>query len=79
MLDAHNKYRALHGVPMMTINKKINAIAQAHAEYLGTSGLFQHSGVAGYGENIAALMLGGTPDVKNCSSIFLIYFKKLDN
>ena len=76
ILEAHNIYRARHGVPLMATNKKISKDAQDFANYLGTNGLFKHSGNPLYGENIAAEWTSYVPDVKNCSSkILFIHLK----
>jgi hypothetical protein len=55
----HNKYRREHGVPDVTWDDSLAAIAQNAANFLSASNLFQHSGspggppAHGHGENIA--------------------------
>merc|ERR1719271_138562 len=54
VLKAHNKYRCMHGVPLMTWDSKIAQIAQSWAD----RGQFDHGGMDGYpggrlGQNLA--------------------------
>ena len=34
-LNLHNKLRALHAVPKLSVKQELNNLAQGHAEYLG--------------------------------------------
>uniref|UniRef100_A0A914RBW5 SCP domain-containing protein n=1 Tax=Panagrolaimus davidi TaxID=227884 RepID=A0A914RBW5_9BILA len=52
--EAINDYRKLHGVPPLTLDKKITKDAQAWAEHLAKNGQLEHSKNNNYGENVAA-------------------------
>ena len=39
----HNEYRKIHSIPNMIISSDLNKTAQSWAEYLASSGNFQHS------------------------------------
>lgn len=60
ILDIHNYYRAKHGSSALVQHPKLTSIAQRYADYLASSGQFDHSS-NGYGENLS----GGY----SCSSI----------
>lgn len=51
-LEAHNKYRDLHGVPRLLLSKKLCAFSQSWANTLAAKDQMQHSTNSGYGENI---------------------------
>ncbi len=52
-LVQHNYYRQqLHCTTAMILNASLNDIAQNYSEYLAANNIFQHSGVAGLGENL---------------------------
>ncbi|CAF2083199.1 unnamed protein product [Rotaria magnacalcarata] len=52
-LEAHNEFRARHGVPPMVLDEDISRKAQAYADYLAANNLFHHSGDrGGLGENL---------------------------
>ena len=51
-LDGHNKYRALHGVPPLTLSAELCQVAQKWADHLAQEGKFEHSD-CDYGENLA--------------------------
>ncbi|CAF3795999.1 unnamed protein product [Rotaria sp. Silwood1] len=54
-LKLHNTYRARHGVPALVLDDDISRKAQAYADYLARSGLFQHSSDRNnLGENLFA-------------------------
>ncbi len=44
VIDAHNEYRAKHGVSPLSEDPEITKIAQNYANYLAANDLFQHSG-----------------------------------
>ena len=44
LLETHNKKRAAHGVEKLTINPKLNQIAQNFADKLAQTNTFHHSG-----------------------------------
>jgi len=44
MLKLHNRHRACHGSPPLTINQDLNKIAQTYAEHLAATSKFEHSG-----------------------------------
>ena len=69
MLYSHNLYRSRHQVPLLTLNASINSIAQKYATYLSANNLFQHSGAAGLGENLASMSSSVKYLLTNCSSI----------
>ena len=54
-INAHNEYRARHGVQPLTYNKKLADYAQRWAEHLASVDRMYHSNTnaVGYGENIA--------------------------
>ena len=52
-LEAHNKYRALHGAPAMVIDARLAAEAQKYAEYLDKNDKFDHADNIRDGENLA--------------------------
>lgn len=54
-LSKHNSYRATHRSPSMTISSSANNTAQSWAQYLASSGSFQHSSASqrnNAGENL---------------------------
>jgi uncharacterized protein YkwD len=51
-LKSHNTYRAKHGVPLITLNKKICDYAQEWANKLAKENKFEHRTERKYGENI---------------------------
>lgn len=54
-LMLHNTLRAKHGVPPLTLDDHMSSKAQAYADYLTTSGKFEHSSDReGMGENLYA-------------------------
>jgi uncharacterized protein YkwD len=44
LLQSHNYYRARHSAPPLTIDQRLNQIAQKYAEYLAATGKWEHSG-----------------------------------
>ena len=53
-LDAHNEYRALHGVPPLTFDAELAAGAQDWSNYLASlNGGLRHAQNTGLGENLA--------------------------
>lgn len=53
-LSQHNTYRATHRAPELTTSETLNNSAQSWAEYLASTGKFEHSGTDGVGENLFA-------------------------
>ncbi|XP_015926695.1 uncharacterized protein [Parasteatoda tepidariorum] len=51
-LEAHNEYRKVHGVPILTLSKEICAYAKEWADHLATTDRFEHRKEHKYGENI---------------------------
>lgn len=52
-LEAHNRFRALHGVPPLVLKPEISQKAKIYAEYLAKNNLFEHSQDRdGLGENL---------------------------
>ena len=54
-LEAHNKYRAIHDVPPMTMNAEMNSQAAEWAEQIASLGEMKHAGKEkrnGHGENL---------------------------
>ncbi|CAF3630373.1 unnamed protein product [Rotaria sp. Silwood1] len=52
-LEAHNEFRAHHGVPPMVLDQRISRKAQAYADYLAANNLLEHStNRDGLGENL---------------------------
>ncbi|XP_014791404.2 Golgi-associated plant pathogenesis-related protein 1 [Octopus bimaculoides] len=52
-LEAHNRYRAKHGVPDLTLAEDLCEMAQKWADYLASRNVPQHSDCKGVGENLA--------------------------
>ena len=42
-LEAHNRYRALHGAPKMTLNRELCNMAQKWADHLAAEKVFKHT------------------------------------
>ena len=42
-LNAHNKYRAMHGAPPLTLNKDLCTMSKKWADHLAKTGKFEHS------------------------------------
>lgn len=53
-LSEHNTYRATHHAPKMTLSDSLNSSAQTWADRIASTGVFEHSGASGVGENIYA-------------------------
>jgi hypothetical protein len=58
LINAVNRYRAVHGVPPLRYNGAISVIAQDWATYMARTGMFQHNPDCNYngqplGENCA--------------------------
>ncbi len=51
-LDAHNEYRAKHGVSPLTLSKRLCESAQAWADKLARENRFEHDTNCDYGENL---------------------------
>ena len=54
-LDAHNKFRAVHGSPPMTLNREMSDAAAVYAQKMADTGKMQHSKREerpGQGENL---------------------------
>ena len=51
MVAAHNKFRAEHGSPPLTLDERVSGVAQDYANRLASSGILEHSG-GPYGENL---------------------------
>ncbi|XP_016994136.2 Golgi-associated plant pathogenesis-related protein 1 [Drosophila takahashii] len=52
VLNAHNSYRAKHGVSPLILSPKLNRLATEWAKYLLSSNRMEHRQNSGYGENI---------------------------
>lgn len=52
LLELHNQTRARVGLPPLALNQQMCSSAQRHANWMASSGAFQHSGLP-YRENIA--------------------------
>ena len=55
-LDVHNKFRAVHGSPPMTLNRELCDAAAAYARKIAAEGNMQHSSREerdGHGENLS--------------------------
>lgn len=63
MLEMHNKYRLLHGVPKLKIDKNLQASALRHAERNALSGSLDTS-TAETDTNVNAAMISG--NLKDC-------------
>lgn len=51
-LHSHNKYRAMHKAPPLTLNKNLCKFAEEWAKNLASRGVMQHRSNNKYGENI---------------------------
>jgi len=51
-LKVHNKYRKLHGVPLLALSKDLCDAAEEYANHLARRNTFSHSGDPLYGENL---------------------------
>ncbi|XP_044732409.1 uncharacterized protein LOC123295218 isoform X3 [Chrysoperla carnea] len=51
-LEAHNEYRTKHGVPPLTLSKKLCKISQKWADKIAAKGSLEQSNNTDYGENI---------------------------
>lgn len=51
-LDTHNEYRRKHGVPPLTLSRKLNKYAEEWAKILVKKGKMEHRDQNDYGENI---------------------------
>nr|XP_017022116.1 protein PRY1 isoform X2 [Drosophila kikkawai] len=60
VLNASNKFRAMHGCPALTVNPELNKLAQEWANHLRDNNIMQHRPNPKYGENI---FLSGGMDV----------------
>ncbi len=47
LLDAHNRHRAQHRIPALTINVKLTAAAQKHAQWMFNNRNMSHTGANG--------------------------------
>lgn len=52
MLDLHNRYRARHCAPPLSLDQRLNDIAQSYADHLAATSKFEHSGNKLNGENL---------------------------
>ena len=74
-LSQHNALRAKHGAQKMTQDSAIDSSALAYAEYLASTGEFEHS-TTDYGENLYSQTFNSGITLDFCSSrIFLKIFK----
>ncbi|TGZ68167.1 hypothetical protein CRM22_004405 [Opisthorchis felineus] len=55
-INAHNKYRKVHGCPALTLDNQLAEGAQKYAERLAYLGKLIHSDCKEYGENLATSM-----------------------
>ncbi len=51
-VSQHNTYRAVHHAPDLTSDNSLKSSAQDWANQLASTGVFEHSGVSGVGENL---------------------------
>ena len=71
-LREHNRYRAMHHVPSLRSNKKLQRIAQNYAQYLSDNNIFEHSKANGIGENLAYSWSSKAKQLRDCSGIKII-------
>ena len=67
---AHNKYRSMHHVPVVSTNAILQSNSMIYAEKLASTNTFQHSGQKGVGENLAMSWSSAVTSLKNCASIY---------
>jgi len=68
-LTTHNKYRALHGVPLLIDSITIGTSAQEYATQIATNNVFAHSGNPLYGENLYGQFNPQNLTLSMCSQI----------
>ena len=89
-LDAHNKYRAEHGVPPLVWNETLAAEAQAWANSLSSKNLFKHDYASitnkAEGENLAYFKPSSpkcngpkTPKCVQCREIVKDWYDEVDD
>jgi uncharacterized protein YkwD len=62
-LDKHNEFRAKHvSTDPLSPNSDVDEVAQAFANKMAQSGVFEHSNVQDLGENLA---MGGSGDLSS--------------
>ena len=68
MLSLHNGYRSQHHAPPLVSDASLQSTAQKYAQYMADNDLFQHSGAAGLGENIAYVYSSAVTQLGDCTS-----------
>nr|ACO15637.1 Golgi-associated plant pathogenesis-related protein 1 [Caligus clemensi] len=61
-LETHNKYRKIHGVPLLELSDELNKYAKDWADYLAESDSFNHRPDGPYGENLFLTYGSGDTD-----------------
>ena len=52
MVNAHNQWRSKLGLPPLRWSDEVANVAQEHANYLASTGRFEHNPATRYGENL---------------------------
>lgn len=73
-LEAHNKYRSLHGAPPLVTNLRLQEKAIKYAKFLAETDSFEHSGTIIFGENLGYVSSSIIKDLGNCSGKLLTCF-----
>lgn len=68
-LTIHNKYRAMHGSPLLSESNTIDTSAQEYATQVATTNVFAHSGNQLYGENLYGQFNPQNLTISMCSQI----------
>lgn len=71
-MEAHNKYRSLHGAPPLMTNVQLQEKAIKHAEYLAETERFEHSGTIIFGENLGYISSSKINDLRHCAGKFIM-------
>lgn len=70
MLASHNDYRTNHNAQNLVLDTAISQTAQTYAEFLAANNLFEHSGVAGLGENLAFVQSSNLGSCQQLAKLF---------
>lgn len=67
-LNTHNKYRYLHHVPALRSDSALQAFALKYAQIMAANNVFEHSGAAGLGENLAYVWSSRVRTLDDCGA-----------
>lgn len=78
-LNEHNRVRAKHGAPPLSLSKVLNKFAQDWADYLAKEGKLKHRDKVKYGENVYSCSSSDPKfDVtgKRCVTLFYVHVRR---